>query len=312
MRETYETSKAYEGYEGYEGYEISHERICAGIEREAALCAEALLHADPARPVGTCPGWTVSHLTAHLFQAYTWAAGLVETRAAEFVPPHVFVAGADDDRWGKHTGTWAEYVDELIGVSIEEAASLGGAEARARWVRGAADSLVATLRRAGPDTDVWSSVGAGGTRFWASWGAMETAVHRADLDLLLGRAPDTVGLSPELSLDSVRFWLRAVTAPGAEAFFGPGFGALAGDGESLRFRATDATDEAYADWLVVRTPTGPVLAAPDDGGRAGVTITGRAGDLLLLLKRRVAPREAAVDITGDARLLEHWWTHVIV
>jgi len=297
--------------EAYEGYEISHERICEGIEQEAALCAQTLRHVDPARPVGTCPGWTVNHLTAHLFQAFTWAAGLVETRAAEFVPPHVFVAAADDDRWGKHTGTWAEYVDELIGVSMEEAASLGGAEARARWVQGAADNLVAALRRAGPDADVWNSFGTGGARFWASWGALETAVHRADTELLLGHAPDSVRLSPELSLDSVRFWLRAVTAPGAEAFFGPGIGALAGDGESLRFRARDVMGGAFADWLVERTPTGPVLAA-DDGRRAGVTVAGRAGDLLLLLKRRVPPREAAVEVTGDVRLLEHWLAHVMV
>jgi hypothetical protein len=298
----------------YEVYEISHESICAGIESEAVLLADALRRADPAQPVGTCPGWTTNHLMAHLFQAFTWAAGLVETRAAAFVAPHAFLGPLDQERWAKQQrrDDWAEYVDALIGVSLDEADRLGGAEARAQWVLGAAGKLVAALRDAGPDAEVWNSFGAGGARFWASWGALETAVHRADAELLLGRAPDGVRLASDLSTDSVRFWLRAVTAPGSEAFFGPGLRALAGSGESLRFQATDAPEGVPAAWLVLRTPEGPVLASGDDDRRAGVTVTGRAGDLLLLLKRRVAPREAAVEVSGDLRLLEHWLAHVMV
>ncbi|MHC5909122.1 hypothetical protein ACVNF4_35440 [Streptomyces sp. S6] len=54
------------------------------------------------------------------------------------------------------------------------------------------------------------------------------------------------------------------------------------------------------------------MAPAGDDRRGGVTVTGRAGDLLLLLKRRVPVREAAVEVTGDARLLGHWLEHVRV
>ncbi|WP_405773544.1 maleylpyruvate isomerase N-terminal domain-containing protein [Streptomyces sp. NBC_01538] len=291
--------------------EISYEQLCAGLESEARLLAGILRDVGPEEPVGTCPGWTTSHLMAHLFQAFTWAAGMVETRAKEFLPPHLFVAGGDEERWATHGGTWPEYVNDLIKVSFDEVAEFDGGEARARWVLAAADSLVVALRDAGADGDVWNSVGADGTRFWASWGALETMVHRADTELLLGRAPDALRLRSDLSVESVQLWLQMITAPGAEAFFGPRLAAMAGEGESLRFRATDVADVAEAEWLLLRTPEGPALAAEDDDRRAGTTVSGRAGDLLMLLKRRVPMKQAAVDITGDARLLEHWLANVM-
>ncbi|ALO99007.1 hypothetical protein SHL15_8032 [Streptomyces hygroscopicus subsp. limoneus] len=105
--------------------------------------------------------------------------------------------------------------------------------------------------------------------------------------------------------------MRGTTSPEAAAFFGPRLAATTGEGESLRSRATGATGAVRAEWLVLRTPKGLVMAAEDDGRRAGVTVSGRAGDLLMLMKRRMPMTEAAVDVQGDTRLLRHWLENVL-
>ncbi|MEU2358803.1 hypothetical protein ABZ599_38590 [Streptomyces misionensis] len=245
-------------------------------------------------------------------QAFTWATGLLESRATAFLPPHVFVAADDQERWATHGGPWSKYVDDLIKVSLDEVVGLHDGEARAQRLLTAARKLVDALRAAGPDVGVWTPFGTRTSAFWASWGAMETAVDRVDAQLSLGQAPDTVHLSDDLSLDTLQFWLRGATSPDAAAFFGPRLAAMAGEGESFRFRAMGAAGAVRAEWLVLRTPKGLVMAAEDDGGRTGMTVSGRAGDLLMLLKRRVPMKEAAVDVQGDARLLEHWLENVLV
>ncbi|MGW2776526.1 hypothetical protein ACWC4C_29135 [Streptomyces olivaceoviridis] len=125
-------------------------------------------------------------------------------------------------------------MDDLITVPLGEVVRFHDGEARAQWLLTAAGNLVKALRAAGPDVHMWSPSGAGTTAFQASWGVMETAVHRGG---------------------------RAAVA---------------------RLRA---------------------------GCRAPVS--GRAGDLLMLMKRRMPMTEAAVDVQGDTRLLEHWLENVL-
>ncbi|MFE1197767.1 maleylpyruvate isomerase N-terminal domain-containing protein [Streptomyces olivaceoviridis] len=83
-------------------------------------------------------------------------------------------------------------MDDLITVSLGEVVRFHDGEARAQWLLTAAGNLVKALRAAGPDVHMWSPSGAGTTAFQASWGVMETAVHRADVQLSLGCAPDAV------------------------------------------------------------------------------------------------------------------------
>src|SRR4029450_1849279 len=46
-----------------------------------ARFAEAVHDADPARPVPTCPEWTLAQLTEHVGQAQRWVTVVLERRA---------------------------------------------------------------------------------------------------------------------------------------------------------------------------------------------------------------------------------------
>ena len=45
---------------------LGHDRYRAELDAETARFAEAAADADPARPVPTCPEWTLAQLAAHV------------------------------------------------------------------------------------------------------------------------------------------------------------------------------------------------------------------------------------------------------
>jgi hypothetical protein len=45
---------------------LGHDRYRAELDAETARFAEAVADADPARPVPTCPEWTLAQLAAHV------------------------------------------------------------------------------------------------------------------------------------------------------------------------------------------------------------------------------------------------------
>lgn len=61
------------------------------------------------------------------------------------------------------------------------------------------------------------------------------------------------------------------------------------------------------EWLVRRTST--VVAWEHRHGAADVAVSGPALDLLLVLYRRAAPADTALEVAGDERLLSHWLAH---
>ncbi|MEU9670789.1 maleylpyruvate isomerase N-terminal domain-containing protein [Streptomyces bobili] len=274
---------------------------------ETRLLVKALTEVAPETPVAACPGWNTVQLTAHLYQAVTWAAGLLRSESKGFALPHTFLPEIADNAYDPDAA-WPHYVDTLARDFTDAGAVPADPHERATWLEHAVDGFVTALRQAGPRTAVWTPFGESHSSFWASWGALEIGVHRADVDLALGLAPR---LNTGLCVDSVNFWMGATTTPAAAGFFNPRFANLRDDAQqrdgkkTLLFQAVDPSATVVEQWHVAITADGPVALGPEHE-KADVTVTAPADLLLLLLKRRRAATAPGVGITGDASLLDHW------
>ncbi len=128
----------------------------------------------------------------------------------------------------------------------------------------------------------------------------ETAVHRADAELALGRE---FVLDADLAADAISEWLSLLSLPQAVEFR-PELAELRGDGQVLHLHSTDPGLGEVGEWIVRRTPSGPVW---EHGHTKGdVAVRGAVVYLLLVMTRRVAPSQVPIMIFGDAGLLEHW------
>ena len=229
---------------------------------------------DPATPVPTCPGWSLADLVDHVGATQRMVAMLVGERLAD--PTTAFerqaAAPTSSDEWG----TW-----------MTEGLAL------ARDAFSEVDDL----------TPVWDPSGAAaGVPFWSRRLFGEACVHRADAAAALELPYE---LPAEHAVEALQDWLETMTSRGywdAKPDFAA---AMAGDGQSLHFHATDAD----ADWVARRDPDQVILdrSAPTD---ADVTVSGPATDLLLAICRRRPLSDSSLDVAGDAALFNHWVGHM--
>jgi uncharacterized protein (TIGR03083 family) len=253
------------------------DRYLEALTAQSTLFAEALRGADLQLRVPTCPDWTIYQLTEHLGHTHRWVTAVITRRAT---------GPLDFDALG-------------VAAAPEDPDELG------TWLRDGAGELVDAIRAAGPQTPVWTwswgddhSVG-----FWARRMAHETAVHRADAELALGRE---FALEADLAADAISEWLSLFGSPRA-IDYRPELAALRGEGQVLHLHSTDPGLGEAGEWIVRRTPSGPVW---EHGHAKGdVAVRGPVVDLLLVLLRRVPPGEAPITVLGDASLLEHWLEH---
>jgi uncharacterized protein (TIGR03083 family) len=246
---------------------LGYDRYFAEIEQQTALVADALPDADPAATVPTCPEWTYAYLVRHLGRAHRRATVMVEQRAA----------------------------GPIRNMTVPDGDPPGGPAGPADWLRAGAARLAAAVRGAGPDTPVWYWSGEPCAGAWLRRMVHETVVHRADVELGTGRPYD---LAADLAVDGIGELLEMLTSPTVGALR-PVFGELRGTGQTLHFHVTDAPD---GEWLVRRTPDGPVVEPGH--ARADVAVRGPARDLLLVLYGRLPPD--AAEVLGDADLFAHW------
>ena len=247
------------------------DRYYAALEAETARFAEAVHDADPVRPVPTCPEWTLAQLTEHVGQAQRWVTVVLERRAP--VP------------------------NAQVQVRVPR-----DPDERSAWLVAGARRLGQAVREVGPATPVWTWSEDPTAGFWLRRTTHDTLVHRADAELAVGRE---VTVDPDLAADGVADLLDMFAVlPRIDDY--PELAGLAGHGQTLQFRATDAGLGGAGEWLVRREPSG--LAWERARGPADVTVRGRAADLLLVLTRRVAP-DGRVEVDGDERLFAHWLDH---
>jgi uncharacterized protein (TIGR03083 family) len=249
---------------------ISTERFSAEILSSTDTLAGLVDGADLAKTVPACPDWTLRQLATHVGRGQRWAAEIVATRSAEFIPFREVPDGKIPDDPALH----------------------------APWLRAGAERVVVAVRQAGSDP-VWTFAGPAPASFWARRMAHETAMHRADAQLAAGDRPD---FAPDLAADAIDEWLGLLCgpAPGEED---PRLGALP-DGGVLHFHATDDGLDGAGEWLVRRD--GPRVLVEHGHGKGDVAVRGPAGRLLLVLLRRVPADDPDVQVLGDGALLESW------
>jgi uncharacterized protein (TIGR03083 family) len=221
--------------------------------------------------VPACPDWTLRQLATHVGRVHRWAAEIVSTRSTERV---AFDSVPD----GKYPAEPAE---------------------RAAWLNAGAARVVTAITAAG-DEPVWAFGSLAPASFWARRQAHETMVHRADAELAVGRE---VVLDAGLAADGIDEWLAMATGARRR---GDGSAALR-VGAALHLEATGAAETS--DWLISSTPDGLSVqcgSAGRDFGAAGVTVSGPADRLLLVLVRRLPADDPAITVTGDGALFTGW------
>jgi uncharacterized protein (TIGR03083 family) len=162
---------------------------------------------------------------------------------------------------------------------------------RPGWLRRGASGLAETVRGAGAG-QVWTHHGMGPASYWARRMAHETAVHRADGQITAGIRPV---IDPVIAADGIDEWLGFGTEPGKP-------GPALPEGTVLHLHATD--DGLDGEWLIRGGPDGIIVQAGH--GKGDAAVRGPASALLLLLVRRLAPDDPAVEVIGDRAVLDGW------
>ncbi|MGH4010692.1 MAG: maleylpyruvate isomerase family mycothiol-dependent enzyme [Pseudonocardiaceae bacterium] len=252
---------------------LRDDRYLDALAAQSTLLAEALAGAELQQRVPTCPDWTLYQLAEHVGQAHRWATAIV-TRPAP-TPP-----------------------ESRPGVAAPEDPDMLGS-----WLREGAGELVEAIRATGPQTHVWTWAGDQSARFWARRMVHDTTVHRADVELTVGRE---FALEPDLAADAISEWLSLLSLPQAVEFR-PELAELRGTGEILHLHSTDPGLGEAGEWIVRRTPSGPVWE--HGHAKGAVAVRGAVVDLLLVMLRRVPPGQVPIEVLGDATVLAHWLEH---
>jgi uncharacterized protein (TIGR03083 family) len=232
---------------------------------EADRFASSLTGAELDATVVTCPDWTVRDLVSHVGGLHRWSTELV-------------TSGILAETW--RSSLPLDYPDGAAPL-----------EAWRAWLTTGAADACRTFAAAEQAAPVWAWGADQHARFWPRRMLFETAIHRIDLDLTLGRAPDLpVGVAVE-GIDEQLENLPFVARWNGEV------GRLRGAGEMLGFTASDAD----ASWRVRLEADGWWWDRGSDG--SNVVAEATTVDLLLLMVGRPVPD---VAIRGDRALLERW------
>lgn len=230
--------------------------LTEAMEAEADALALAARHHDET-PVPTCPGWTVQELVTHLGRIHRWARAAVEGAgdAPDGFPPR------------------PEEVTEA-------------------WFRGGAAELATSLRETPPDTPAWTFTGPGTVRFWARRQAIETAVHRWDVQAAAGEPTPIDAPLAVIGVDEILDVLlprRLATGEGSVP------------DASLHIHATD---DQHGEWIV-RNDDGALLVGHGHE-KCDVAVRGTASDLLLWVWGRHPLGD--LEVFGDPEAAAEWST----
>ena len=244
---------------------MDHEEHCDVLEVEIDHFANTLEVAPLAARVPSCPDWSVEDLAQHVGKIHRWAEHLVRVRANSYVS--------------------------------SDAVVVDSSPVNAEWVRDGGARLVATLRASDPDCAMWAWGQDQHVRFWSRRQLHETLVHRMDLDLAVGLAPET---DARIAIDGIdEFLVNLKSAAG----FSPKVTELHGSGEVLHLVTTDAD----ADWSIKLLPDGFELTHETSSPTS--SLRGPSTELVLVLYRRLPLTSTQVTSTGRQDLIDFWITH---
>jgi uncharacterized protein (TIGR03083 family) len=210
----------------------------AHLAAEATAVSEALGEADLGAAVPACPGWQVRDAVRHLGSVHRWTTAIVRTSELQPQPEPEVTDGALAD-----------------------------------WFAEGADELTGALRAADPAAPCWSFTADRTVGFWLRRQALETAVHRWDVQSAAGE-PDPI--DAELAWDGVREVVDLMLPRQQK------WGRLADLPHALTLCGVDA---------------GSTVAVGE--GEPVAELHAPAELLLLLLWHRVDPGDPRLHVTGD-------------
>jgi uncharacterized protein (TIGR03083 family) len=211
----------------------------AHLRADADAVLAVLAAGGLVEPVTACPGWTVRELVEHLGGVHRWAAQIVRTgrpQQEKDAPPEP----ADLPRW------------------FDEGAS----------------DLIKALGASDPAAPCWSFTAARTAGFWWRRQALETAVHRWDVERAVG-APGPI--DPALAAAGVTEVVELMTPRQIK------LGRMPSASGALQLTATDTGDR----WELGE-------------GRSAGHVEAGAEQLLLLLWQRIDPGDPRVRTSSDA------------
>jgi uncharacterized protein (TIGR03083 family) len=240
----------------------------AFLEENRAL-SDLFRDVDESTPVPTCPGWTLKQLFSHVGRGDRWAAQIVRDRLEEFLDPRTVEGGKPPP-------------DPADAIS---------------WLHGGAQQLVDALELTGAETPVWTFLGPRPADWWIRRRLHETAVHRADAAIALGRE---FSLEPDVAADGITEWLERVAIQAG----GDGAPLPLEDGDTLHLHAIDPGLGEAGEWTV-KVDRGKV-AWTHEHGKGSVALRGGATDLLLAILRRVSLADTGIELFGDDAVWGSW------
>jgi uncharacterized protein (TIGR03083 family) len=210
-------------------------------------------------PVPSCPEWDVRALLAHMGGHHRWVNANIHQAPEDGV------------------------------VRFREVERAPAGDAVIGWVEAGVAALANELRAIGPNQPCWTWVDYDSTTgFWSRRTALETAVHRWDVQNSAG-SPEPFepaiavdGIDEYLTITPFRFWGEQPE----------------GTGQTIHVHATDAPGE----WLLSLGADG--MQVTREHAKGDVAVRGPASELWLALMGR-APL-TGLEVFGDQALLERW------
>ena len=234
---------------------------------ETKAFGDVIHAADPATPVPTCPGWTLTQLFRHVGRGHRWSAQIVAERRAQPLDPREV-----------HGGKPPEDADGALA-----------------WLNDNAQAVIDAVDHVGSDARVWTFLGPRPAGWWIRRRLHEATVHRADAVLALG---GDFQLAPELSADGISEWIELATV-GADRHSPP-----LRRGLTLHLHATDDGLGPTGEWTVTHDEDG--VNWSHDHAKGDAAVRGSATDLLLALTRRRPTADTGLEIFGDATIWDAW------
>ena len=238
------------------------------LEQNRAF-SDLVRNADEAKPVPTCPGWSLGQLIRHVGRGDRWAAQIVRDRRDDFLDPR----------------------------SVEGGKPPPDPDDTVSWLHGGAQRLVDAVEFSGVETSVWTFLGPRPANWWIRRRLHEVAVHRADAAIALGT---DFALEPDIAADAISEWLeRVAIQAGSDGAALP----LEGD-HTLHLHATDPGLSETGEWTI-RIADGGITVSPEHG-KGTVALRGGATELLLAVVRRASIADLGIEIFGDDAVWQKW------
>ncbi|MDJ0463776.1 maleylpyruvate isomerase family mycothiol-dependent enzyme [Streptomyces sp. H27-C3] len=200
-----------------------------------------------------------------------------------------------------HVGQQHRWTAELVRTGEQlttpdpQQADPGAPGEWARWLHEGAQVLIHAIRQTGADTEIRTFLGPRPAAFCLRRMLSDTCVHHYDAAF----ATDTAfRIADDLAADVISEILDLLSTPALETAK-PEIAELRGRGEKIGFRPT-----LTQGWVITRTPEG--LRGERGPVEADVVVSGAVADLMLVVSRRIPPKEDRVSVQGDRALLDHW------